>query len=52
MTFIKLTTTFDTGTNAFSYVAYAKAQGIGDMLMLIDLRGKLFGLSETAHENL
>ena len=25
MTFIKLTTTFDTGTNAFSYVAYAKA---------------------------
>ena len=45
MTFIKLTTTFDTGTNAFSYVAYAKAQGVGDMLVLCDLKGKLFGMS-------
>ena len=44
-TFIKLTTTFDTGTNAFSYVAYAKAQGVGDMLVLCDLKGKLFGMS-------
>ena len=25
MTFVKLTTTFDTGTSEFSYVAYAKA---------------------------
>jgi len=25
MTFVKLTTTFDTGTSVFSYVAYAKA---------------------------
>lgn len=25
MTFIKLTTTFDTGSNVFSYVAYAKS---------------------------
>jgi len=26
MTFIKLTTTFDTGNSVFSYVAYAKAK--------------------------
>lgn len=46
MTFVKLTTTFDTGTSTFSYVAYAKAQGVGDMIMLIDMYGKLFGFSK------
>ena len=52
MTFVKLTTQFDAGTNAFSYVAYAKAQNVEDMIILLDMKGKIIGMSKNTHDNL
>ena len=52
MTFVKLTTTFDTGTSIYSYVAYAKVEDMNDKLILFDMWGKIIGISKRAHDDL
>jgi len=52
MTFVKLTTTFDTGSSIYSYVAYAKVEDINESLILFDMWGKIIGVSKRAHDDL
>ena len=52
MTFIKLTTTFDTGMSSFSYVAYGKANDTKEMIFVLDMYGKIIGFSENSYRRL